>query len=115
MSDAAITTIVSGVITIVGMVIGFLTMWVKLRGASKKIDSNTEMTRAGTNAAYQASYKTDALIDQMNGKLDGRIATIVKAHTEPIATALRLHAEQDDKNMGEIRQALVELRDNTKR
>ena len=126
MSDAAIATVVTGLVTIVTLICGVVTLWIKLSENDRKIEANTVLTMAGTtaatqnavvaaSAANQASEKADVLIEQMNGKLENRIEAIVKTHTEPIASALRAHAEQDDKNMAEIRQALGELRDNTKR
>lgn len=127
MSDAAITAIVSGFITITGMVIGFLTLYIKLRyGVEKaeeaavkasvvegKIDKNTELTRAGTasaaEAAADAAKKTEELSKQMNGSLDSRIRTIVKDHTDPLMAALKTHTEQDDAAMKEIRDGMAEL------
>lgn len=125
MSDAAIATIVTGIVTVVTTICGVITLWIKLRKSDKKIDDNTEMTKIGSaaavktaavaaSAATEAAEKTDALIEQMNGKLEARITAIVRTHTEPIATAIRIHTEQDDKNMVEIRTALGELRDRTK-
>ena len=115
MSDAAITTIVTGLVTIVTLVCGVVTLWIKLK-------ENTKITEMGAVAATRnaitaasvaetVSKKTDLLIEQINGKLEERITTIVKVHTEPIITLIHQHADQDDKNMTEIRQALGELRD----
>lgn len=136
MSDAAIATLVTGVLSLATMVIGFLTLWIKLRyGVERtealaqktqtveyKIDTNTALTRAGTEAATEnakvaataaneASRKSDNIAEKLNGVLDDKIRAIVKEHTEPLMAMFRLHVEQDDKNMTEIRQALSNLRD----
>ena len=129
MSDSAVATIVTGLVTMVTLVVGFLTLWVRLKyGADKverKIDINTALTKAGTeaaatnakvaaSAATKAADKAEALAVQMNGGLDDRMIAIVKAHTEPLASLMELHSKQDDKNMAEIRLALGELRDQVK-
>ena len=139
MSDAAITVVISGLVTITTMVVGFLTLWIKLRyGVSKaeeaatkaqvverKVDNNTELTKAGTaaaatnakiaaNTAAEAKEAANQIAERFNGKLEDRITAVVKAQIEPIAVVMRLHAEQDDRNMREIRQALDELRDQVK-
>ena len=125
MSDSAVATIVTGLVTMVTLVVGFLTLWVKLKyGADKverKIDINTALTKAGTeaastnarvaaSAATKAADKADALAIQMNSGLDDRMIAIVKAHTGPLAALLESHARQDDANMVEIRLALGELK-----
>ncbi len=67
MSDAAISSLVTGLITVTTMVVGFLTLWVKLRygtqmaekAASKaaevedKIDANTVLTVKGGERYYR--------------------------------------------------------------
>lgn len=82
MSDAAITVVVTavvaGVIQIVGMVIGFLTLWLKLKQdvqhakdvalqareaattVERKLDENTATTEA-------MDKKTDTIVEQTNG------------------------------------------------
>lgn len=128
MSDAAVATVVSGVITVVGMIVGFLTMWIKLQHAGakaeeaavkaeeveKKIDNNTAITRAGTasaaSAARVAADKAIELAKQMNGALDQRIRDIVKEHTDQLVKAFTDHSEQDDRNMKDLKQVLVDLK-----
>lgn len=81
MSDAAITTIVSGFVQVVVLVVGFLTLWVKLKyGVEKaersataaatkaheveqKLDANTVTTQA-------VSDKADTIVSQTNGTMD---------------------------------------------
>lgn len=72
MSEAAITSIITGLVTITTLVIGFLTLWVKLRyGVAKaetialqaesvenKIDHNTHLTVQAKEAAKKASEHT---------------------------------------------------------
>lgn len=123
MSDAAIANIVTGIVTITTIVIGFLTLWIKLRfGVERKIDDNTVTTKIGqavaaTNAreaataANEASAKSDSIAKQLNGMLEERITTIVKKLVDPIATSVKEHSELDNRNMEEIKRALQELRD----
>lgn len=126
MSDAAVTVLVSGLVTITTMVIGFMTLWIKLRyGVETKIDNNTALTTAGTlaaadnakvavEAANLAANKVAATEDKitkmLNGQLEERIRHIVKDCFDPLNEMVRLHAEQDEKNMAEIRSALDEMR-----
>lgn len=122
MSDAAVATIVTGLVTIVTTVCGVMTLWLKLKENTKKLDKNTEITKEGTavvvesaiaaaDRASVASDKADRLLEHLNGKLEDKITRIVKSHTEPIIAVMSAHAQQDDKNMAEIREALGELRD----
>ena len=122
MSDAAIATLVTGMVTVVTTICGVVTLWIKLRENNKKIDANTAVTVAGTtaaatnaaaaaSAANTASEKTDSMVEKLNGELDNKIAAIVKAHADPIVVMIHEHTKQDDKNMLEIRKALGELRD----
>lgn len=126
MSDAAVIALITGVGTIVVTVVGFLTVWLKLRyGVEPKIDTNTEVTKAGTKAAFdnakvaataataaaqKALATEDKITDLLNGQLDIRIRTIVKECFDPLSSAVSAHAEQDEKNMAEIRKALDELK-----
>ncbi len=118
MSDAAVATIVSGAITIVGLVVGFLTMWVKLTHASakaeqavdqakvveNKIDHNTSMTAQAAVAAEKASEHT-ADCDEERVRIlkglaghDGRISAL-----ETQMPALRLALEGVTKNLDTTR------------
>lgn len=122
---AIITTVVTGAVTITTLVIGFLTLWVKLKyGVEKaeeaatkaqvvegKIDNNTVITTAASIAAATNADNAAKMAEQLNGKLEERISSIVRRHVDPIVVVLKTHSEQDDKNMSEIRQALGELRD----
>lgn len=121
MSDAAVTILVSGLITITTMVVGFLTLWIKLKYQSQKVedkvDANTNLTRSGTAAASinaqvaavaakEAAEKTDELAKQMNGEMDRKI----QKQIEPIVVALKEHTIQDDKNMKDIFHVLEEIK-----
>ena len=69
MSDAAVTILVAGLVNVVTMVVGFLTLWVKLRyGVEKadsiarkadlvetKLDHNTQVTTQAAEEAARAS------------------------------------------------------------
>lgn len=132
MSDATIATVVTGFVTVVTILVGFLTTWVKLKygeeradkkatEVERKVDANTALTRAGTeraatnanvaaSAAGEAVKKVEEIVVQLNGRLEDRIIAIVKAYIEPMTTALHQHAIKDDENMAEIRYVLDELR-----
>ena len=134
MSDGAIATLVSGIITITTMVVGFLTMWVKLKyGAAQtemvaekttivegKIDANTALTKAGmeaaitsavnaANAARTAANRAEELSGQLNGALEVKVATIVKNHVDPLVKSFKEHNDQDQRNMDRIEKALQDI------
>ncbi len=97
--------------------------WLNLKKGkenSAKIDDNTALTRAGASAAVSnakvaasaannAATKADELAKQMNGALDERIKSIVKEHFDPLKEAVTAHAQQDERNMAEVRDALQKL------
>lgn len=125
MSDAAVATIVTGVVTMATLICSVVTLYLRLKWTDKKIDDNTELTRANTveavvNAKIAADTATDAKIaaieiaDRLNGTMNEEIISVVKQHVDPILVAIKVHSEQDEKNMVEIRNALGELRDRTK-
>lgn len=127
MSDAAVATIVSGFVTVTTMVVGFLTLWVKLRygtqmaetAAAKaavvegKLDDNTNLTRAGTaaaasnaKAAEQAATEAKSTAETISKKLNGGIESTIEAAIAPIRAAFIEHAASDERNMAEIRAAM---------
>lgn len=123
LSDAAVASIMTGLVTIATVVVGFLSMWIKLRyGVESKIDNNTEITRTNAKQAVDAATtvatkadaiaeKTDAIAEKINGGLERKIEAIVKLYVGPITAAMAAHSEQDDRNVQEIKKALGELRD----
>lgn len=136
MSDAALTTLVSGIITVTTTLVGFLTLWLKLRygiekveeaaikakEVEKKIDTNTTITevaaasaisnaKIAVDTAIETKITTDYIAKQLNGNFEDKIILIVKSQTEPMLAMMKAHSDQDDKNMQEIRNALGELRD----
>lgn len=98
MSDAAVATLVSGVVTIVTMLVGFLTLWVKLKyGVEKtkdvesKVDHNTALTtkiEQQTNGPL--SDKLAALDVEVASKLEnhGSRITALEAKMETMRTAI---------------------------
>jgi DNA anti-recombination protein RmuC len=85
-----------------------------------KIDENTALTQAGTKTAAdnakvaattaaEAKTAAQALHQQFNGSLDDRINSVVKAHTDPLIQRFDEHNDQDERNMLEIRNALIDL------
>ena len=106
------------------MICGVVTLWLKLKENTKKLDQNTELTKIGTSQATtnaqaaansaQATARDVAIVAYdltklLNGELDTRIQVIVKEHTVPLLNAFEEHNKQDDRNMQEIRQALNNL------
>jgi hypothetical protein len=123
-SDAAIATIVTGLVTITTIIAGVVTLWIKQRSTAETVEENTRLTKAGTEkataaateardtaAAAASEAQATALTTQelLNGKLDDRIQSIVKKEVEELVRAFQAHAEQDEKNMQEIRTALAKL------
>ena len=120
MSDAAVANLITGLVTITTVVVGFLTIWVKLKyGVQKaeeaatkakvveeKIDNNTAVAAFTATVAKVAA---DNLSEQINGLLDNRITVIVERHFGPLREELKAHSAQDEKNMNEIRDVLNRL------
>lgn len=68
MSDATIVTVVTGIVTVTTMVVGFLTLWLKLKyGVDKAEQAATKAEHAATKAASKAEV--------VEGKLDANTAT----------------------------------------
>ena len=137
MSDAAVANIVTGVVTVATLVIGFLTLWVKLRyntqqaekaaiesaiavvkatEVEKKIDNNTALTVAGTNAAASSAIlaannaaEAKSTAEDINSKLNGRIEDIIEKAVAPIRKTLEDHIAHDHECMTEIRRSLADL------
>lgn len=119
MSDAAVATIVTGLVTTTTVIVGFLTMWVKLKyGVESKIDRNTELTQVGTDnaaanakaavgaanvAAEKAVATEDRIATMLNGALDARIRAVVKECLDPL-----------EAGMAEVRALVDELKGLTK-
>lgn len=112
-------------------VAAFIANLAKLRGETNtvKLDENTKLTVEGTQqatvnakvAADTAQLAADKAIEtkrevsnQFNGILDAKINGIVRQHLSPLERAMNSHAEQDDKNMKEIREALIDLKNRIK-
>ena len=105
MSDAAIATIVTGLVTITTMVCGVVTLWIKLRETAQKVDDNTELTVVATHnatkaavAASVAATKTDGLVQQVNGEMDNKIRAIVKESIDPVIKSLNELRDQVARN-----------------
>ena len=119
MSDAAIATVITGLVTVTTIVIGFLTMWVKVKygndqtrrmaerteSVESKIDDNTRITQAGarsavinaqaaSNAAISAKEATDTLSENVNRKLNGGLDHAINSALEPIKRLLEDHDEE---------------------
>lgn len=106
MSDAAITNIVTGLVTITTLVMGFLTLWVKLRYDAKKaeeiskvveskIDSNTLLTLSNkdvaiknasvaVSAAAHIKNATEAMAENIDKKLNGGLDRSLEHVVKPL-------------------------------
>jgi hypothetical protein len=81
----------TGWIAIATMVIGFLTLWLKLHyGVENKVTENTKI-----------SERTEQSLDR---KLNGGIDSVIKEAVAPVHETLAAHVEQDKKDFGEIKQ-----------
>lgn len=102
MSDAAIANIVTGLVTITVTIVGFLTLWIKLKYGVKKtedveakaitveekLDANTIITKAASEAAVKSAVTaarsateskeaTAAIAAKLNGGVDAAIEAAV--------------------------------------
>ena len=102
----------------VATVVGFLTLWLKLKyGVEKKVDDNTILTKAGIASADVAAEKAEVAANEASvvaGKMNGGIDAAVAAAIEPLRNEVRAHAAKDEENMREVRAALAEFASNTK-
>lgn len=115
MSDAAIACIMTGLVNVATMLIGFLTLWVKLRYAGekadeveKKLDDNTAITHEVKASADKASLHVEGCDERMrtlNARLtdhDTRISSVEARLTAVQATADNL-AKNVDSTRHEMR------------
>lgn len=111
MSDAAIASIVTGLVTVTTLIVGFLTLWVKLRyGESatrkvgEKVEENTEITTEAKDAANKAVAhalgcdKERAALLKGLADHDGRIAAL-----ESQMAALKVSMDGVTKNVDSTR------------
>lgn len=105
MSDGAVIAIVTGCVTVTTSLVGFLTLWLKLKyGADKaaeavvkaaevekKIDANTVITEEGARVAAdsakeavqtakEAKVATESIANKLNGALEAKIHSAVEDH-----------------------------------
>ena len=88
-----------------------------LRAIAKKIDYNTALTKVGTEtaaknarAAADAAAEAKAAAKEIKLKLNGGITDAIREAVRELREELKLHANQDDHNMAEVRSSLDELR-----
>lgn len=60
MSDAAIANVVTGLVTITTLIIGFLTLWVKLKYGVEKAEETVKKTEALAQKTESVAIKIDA-------------------------------------------------------
>ena len=122
MSDAAITAIVTGTVTVLGQFIGFLIIWVKLKyGVDKavevsektdaveaKLDDNTHITREAKEAANAMKAHSDACAADIARLTDlisdhaGRIASLEGQMSRMVST-VEITAKSIDSTRHEMR------------
>ncbi len=103
MSDAAIATLVTGLITITTMIVGFLTMWVKFRYGHEQIEeglaANRAETRNGNDRAEKHALRAESTATEVKatahdtkeavvGKLNGGIDAAIAANLAPMQVRL---------------------------
>lgn len=83
MSDAAVATIVGGLVTMLGMVIGFLKLWVDIRYGNKKAEDAAVKAGEAATKAGEVEDKLDAntaitsrIEAQTNGPLSEKFANL---------------------------------------
>lgn len=74
MTDGAITTIVAGVITVTTMVVGFLTLWVKLKYGAEKAEETASKVKVVEGKIDDNTRITARIEKQTNGPLSNRLA-----------------------------------------
>lgn len=127
MSDAAITSIVTGLVTIGLSAIGFLTLWIKLKyGVQKVEDANTKIdaaavqVQANTDLTTKTKDMAETVNRKLNGGLDNAVHVIITGAVGSLrdellqkidanTTIIESHMIDDEHNMAEIREALVKL------
>ncbi len=89
MSDAAILTLVSGLVTISTMVFGFLTLWVKLRYGAAKAEEAVVKAEAAVIVATQVSSDNQkdssdriALLHKIDHQTNGMAVELAEARKE---------------------------------
>jgi hypothetical protein len=138
MSDAAVASIVTGIVTMTTIVVGFLTLWVKLRygeakvaAVEEKIDANTEMTKTGNANSKAAAVAAKVavqkagdvsednrrkyvLLNKIDQQTNGGLIAAIDASLKPLSDAFKDHVIQDEQNMGEIRKQLESIHNKIK-
>lgn len=134
MSDAAVATIVSGVVTVVTLSIGFLTLWIKLRyGANQaekaatkaeivenKLDINTKITKAGikcaddnakaaVGAAVEARAATESMAQDVARKLNGGIDDAVEKAVAPVREMMLRHKEISESHERSLEEIAISI------
>ncbi len=99
MTDAAITSLVAGIVSVATMVVGVLTLWVKLKYAGdqatraaqkavileRKLDANTVTTNAVDGKTSTIVEQTDGVLAELRGMvvtLAGRVEKIEEYHRD---------------------------------
>ncbi len=109
MSDAAISTIAASFVTIVTMIVGFLTLWVKLRYDAKKVaekveETASELSRKTVIVAKEVSLKADLV----ESKIDNN-TSLTEKNTAALEIVHGLVNAQRDTLMLEIAQLRAEI------
>lgn len=99
MSDAAITAIVSGVITVATMVTGFLTLWIKLKYGADKAEEASEHAQKAVNKAEETAK-------EVTGKIDAN--TALTAEVKEVATKASEHAITCDEEKVKMMKVITE-------
>lgn len=130
MSEAAILTVVSGVVTVTTLIIGFLTLWLKLRygiikaeeaaykaenveqkidrnssAISDKLDHNTMVTTEAKNAAVKAEHQTNGVMKHYQERIndhDSRIGAL-EAQISAMKESVAVVAKNIDTTRHEMR------------
>ncbi len=85
MSDAAVATIVAGMVQCTGMIVGFLILWTRLRyaegavrSAATKVDVVERKLDANTTTTESVYAKADTIVNQTNGAMEATRSLVVR-------------------------------------
>lgn len=116
MSDAAIANIVTGVVTIVTIVVGFFTLWIKLRYSeeevTKKVDHNTNITSIAATNAKVAAVEAKNATEDINKKLNGGIDLALSSVIIPLKQTIADHEAKDEARFKDISNMLENIKKN---
>lgn len=115
MSDAAIASVVTGLVTVVTLITGFLTLWVKLRYGVEKAEEAATKAKLVEHKIDTNTQITERIEKQTNGPLSARLQQLedhaarigtLEVKVETIRTGLENVGKNIDSTRHEMRTQL---------